>query len=468
MSKNLKTGKLSIGIKLGYSMGQIGDSLAYNLFFIFFFYFLTEIALVGPFHAGVINLIVILWDAISDPIIGYLSDNWNSKFGRRRPFILTGAFPLAILIFLSFTAFDLSETGKFIYYAIVALLFWTSYTMVDIPYYSLGAEISQDFDERIKLRIWGSFAIHLAVAAVGFAPLLASILGGEDLQKGWSMTGLVIGATTLFFELICWNSTRGREVDVSGVDKIKKLNIFKTYVQALKLKPIKFVVGANFFYLLGQAISLGVTMHILTYIAPLTDFQVTIFWTFSAFFSILLLPVINRVSLNLGKKGGFISLIGIMTIVFVIFYLVGIYTFASMMILAVVAALGNGAFWTLCYAMAYDNTELDEFINGERREGIFIAFMSFSQKVGNAVGILALGMILNIVKYDATLTFQPTSAIVCMKLLLTLCPALFFTLSIVIVFFHPMTKKKFHAVENALEAKRNGETPDTSEFQDLL
>jgi glycoside/pentoside/hexuronide:cation symporter, GPH family len=363
---------------------------------------------------------------------------------------------------------DFSETGKFVYYTVLAILFWTTYTMVDIPYYSLGAEITQDFDERTRLRIWGSMAIYIAVGIVGFAPLFAALLGGEDMQAGWSRVGMVIGAGALLFDLICWNSTRGKEVFIPESERAKKFNVFHTYLQALKLKPMKFVVGANFFYLLGQAISLGITMHVVMYIAPMTEGQITIFYTSMSVFAIALLPLIDWVATRFGKRGAFVGLIGTTAAAVIVFFFVGIYSFPSFLVMSVIWSLGNGAFWTLCYSMAYDNTELDEFIHGQRREGIFVSFMSFSQKVGNAVGILLLGMILNYVKYDAALETQPDSAIVGMKALFTLIPALFLILAVLLIAFHPLTKAKFKAIEKALVDRRAGREPDTSGFQDLL
>lgn len=340
--------------------------------------------------------------------------------------------------------------------------------MVDIPYYSLGAEITQDFDERTTLRIYGSFAIYLAVIIVGFAPLFAGILGGDNLQLGWSRVGMAMGAGALLFDLICWNATRGKEVLIQEEERAQKFNVFQTYLQALKLKPMKFVVGANFFYLLGQAMSLGITLHIMTYICPLTEAQATAFYVMSSVFSILWLPVVNLFSNKLGKRKTFISLIGTACAGVILYFLVGIYTFPSMLLYAAVLGLGNGTFWTLCYSMAYDNTELDEFISGQRREGLFVSFMSFSQKVGNAIGVLFLGMILTAVKYDAALEVQPDSAIRGMKAIFSPVAAVFMFIAVLLIVMHPLTKEKYKAIQQALDDRRAGIEPDTTEFQDLL
>lgn len=87
---------LTVGKRLGYSIGAFGDSVGFNIFYFFFLFFLTDIAGIPPAIAGTITLIAVAWDAITDPIIGYLSDNLKSKSGRRRPFMITSAIPYAI------------------------------------------------------------------------------------------------------------------------------------------------------------------------------------------------------------------------------------------------------------------------------------------------------------------------------------------------------------------------------------
>ena len=90
--KSVLDNKLSFTTKLGYGIGQGGDSAGYNLYYTYFLFFLTDVAMVSPAFAGVISLIAITWDAVTDPFVGYISDNTKSKYGRRRPFMIGSAF----------------------------------------------------------------------------------------------------------------------------------------------------------------------------------------------------------------------------------------------------------------------------------------------------------------------------------------------------------------------------------------
>lgn len=447
-------------------MGQIGDSIAYTFFLMFYFFFLTEVAGVRPSHAGIINLIVILYDAVSDPIIGYLSDACKSRFGRRRPFLLIGAPFVGLFVFLCFSTFGFTETGKFIYYIIITIFFWTAYTVFDIPYYAFGAELTQDFDERTKLRTWGSIAIMLAGFTAGLAPYLANLLG-DTPQTGWSRTALVIGGVIVICDLMCWYSTRGREIENTG-DKTQKTNLVHSYIQTLKLKPLKYVVSANFLCLLGQSINIALAMHVMTYIAPVTEAQISMFYILMPVFGACWLPLVNFVSLKTGKRISFIIFLSFTFLGLLVFYIADTYTFTSMLLLAVIIEAGIAAFWTLCYAMAYDTTELDEFVSGQRREGNLLSLMSLSQKTGNAVGFFLLGFILEIIQYNAELEVQPESAINGIKFIFTAGSGSIIFIAALIIFFYPLRKKEFEAVSRALAARKEGREFSTEEFQHLL
>jgi len=164
--------KLSISALLGYAAGQLGCSIPFNTYMYFFLFFLTNAAGVRPGTAGVISLIAVLWDAITNPIVGTISDNIRSKYGRRRPFMLAGSVPLGVTLILVFIVPGGLSEGQFIaYYVIMAVIFHTVNTVVVIPYFSLGAELTQDYDERTKLRVITSFFIYFAVLiATAFPP----------------------------------------------------------------------------------------------------------------------------------------------------------------------------------------------------------------------------------------------------------------------------------------------------------
>ena len=107
---------LSIGTKLGYGVGSIGEGLAYNAFYLYFIYFLTDYVGIDPVVAGSISLFAVIWDAVTDPLIGYFSDRIQSPNGKRRSFMLKGFIPLGAVIFLLFSDWEFLSGGMQIAY----------------------------------------------------------------------------------------------------------------------------------------------------------------------------------------------------------------------------------------------------------------------------------------------------------------------------------------------------------------
>ena len=115
---------LSFRTKLSYGIGGVADNAMYTLAGTFLLFFLTSVAGIRPAAAGTIVAIGSIWEVICGPISGYLSDHMESRYGKRKPFLLMAAFPVAIATSLLFTAIDASYTFRLIYYLVMTLLFW--------------------------------------------------------------------------------------------------------------------------------------------------------------------------------------------------------------------------------------------------------------------------------------------------------------------------------------------------------
>lgn len=134
--------KLPFGIKVGYGAGAATDSIAYEFIAVFLLFFLTDIAGVDPVFGGMIVSIAVLWDAVTDPIIGNLSDKTQTKLGQRRPWLIASIVPLMASMIFLFTTVSLMGGALSVYYLVLALVFWTSFAMFQIPYYALGPTLT--------------------------------------------------------------------------------------------------------------------------------------------------------------------------------------------------------------------------------------------------------------------------------------------------------------------------------------
>ena len=154
---NLNAPKLSFKEKLGYGLGDTASHFAWDMAGMFLFFFFTDVYGISAAMAGTIMLVARIWDAISDPLIGIISDRTQTKHGKFRPYMIWFAVPMGISLVLLFTTPDFDETGKIIYATIMYLLLSTTYTAVNLPYSALSGVMTADSTERTKLNQYRFF-----------------------------------------------------------------------------------------------------------------------------------------------------------------------------------------------------------------------------------------------------------------------------------------------------------------------
>ena len=207
--------RLSLRVKLGYGGAEGAGSLLWTVYYTFFLFFLTDVVKMRAGAAGFIVLVGSLWQALFTPVVGIVSDARRWKWGRRRPFLLASAAPYAIVAWLLFTDLRLTPAWTFVYFLVVTLLYFSVFTLEDVLYTALAAEMTQDYDERTSLvtyRTGWSQLVTIIGAAVplSLAGLLSGPLGGE--RAGWSAMAAVLGLLCVPPILLTWRTTRGYEL----------------------------------------------------------------------------------------------------------------------------------------------------------------------------------------------------------------------------------------------------------------
>ena len=161
--------KLSTRSKIFYGGGDFAINIMWQLTVFYLLFFYTDIFGLSPTQAGLVFFLAKVWDAFTDPIMGYIADNTSTRWGKFRPYILFGSVPALIMIILCFTSPDLSQTGKFYWALFTYITFTTLYTIIAIPVGSLIPAMTQDRDERTSLasfRFLGASSGSIAVAVL--------------------------------------------------------------------------------------------------------------------------------------------------------------------------------------------------------------------------------------------------------------------------------------------------------------
>ena len=470
-------GKLPAKTKLGYAVGQLTDSIGFNVFYVFFLFFLTDYAGIPPGLAGLVVLISVIWDALADPIVGQISDSLNSRWGRRRPLMLAGVVPYGLCMFLLFTNVDMEPTAKAVYFTCIAIVFWSCYKIFVIPHFALGAEITSDFNERTALRIWASFFLYFATILTSAFPLKIvdiCVQAGATASRGWSVTGLVLGFCIIGTGIYCWAATKGGELELSpkerskggGLRALKELPA--NMLSLLRLSPSRYLAVTVFLWAVVFSMTSGGIVYLMSSNLHYSTDEKSLCLLAFSLFGILWLPLVNRISSRFDKQVAITASMFISGVACVAFYLVGFPGMGLFLVFLALVQLGNSAFWTLSYSMMYDISELDEFVNARRREGGITALMSFVQKLGGALAVWGMGVILGMGGYDGMAGTQSDSALQSVLLVNTVLPGIIGIAAAVAALLYPLNRKRFTALVEALKAKRENREYSTAGFEKLL
>lgn len=453
-------GRLPFSSKLAFGAGDLGPAIATAIASFFQLFFLTTVAGLGPGAAGTILLVVKLWDAVNDPIMGWLTDRTVSKFGRRRPWLLYGAVPFGLLFFLQWIVPPFDDTGKFFYYLVVALLFDTAFTVVSVPYTALTPELTRDYDERTSLT---SFRFAFSIGGSLMAASLHQIIvnnycvdpqacQGAGLQPGYLVAGAVWGVCCVLPFIWCFLGTKER---YEAPQSAPEAGLLEQIRVALSNKPFLFVIGIYLFSWLAVQITASVLTFFITFwmrkpeIIPLMLLAVQ----GSAFVFLFIWSAISR---RIGKKAVYIIGMVFWIIVQAALFFVQPDQTTLAIVLAVLAGVGVATAYLIPWSMMPDVIELDELRTGQRREGVFYGFMVFLQKLGLALGLFLVGLSLELQGFNqaAGIGEQPESALVAIRVMIGPIPAVILLCGIVLTAFYPITRQKHQEMLDALAARK--------------
>jgi len=233
--------KLRWTTKLIYGVGDVGNAVVNSAIQFFLMIFYTDAALVAPALAGSALLVGKVWDAVNDPLFGWVSDRTTSRFGKRRVYMIFGALPLAITVFLLWRVpRGLPDTWTFIWIAFTFMLFDTMWTLTNVPYYALTAELTDDYDERASLT---AFRMVLGVPAyiVG-AALTPAIVGLFATKRaGYSAIGVVYGVLAA---AVLWVAAAGLRERKRISESRCQAPPLRAFLATFKNRPFVRLIGA--------------------------------------------------------------------------------------------------------------------------------------------------------------------------------------------------------------------------------
>ncbi|WP_309383045.1 MFS transporter [Cerasicoccus frondis] len=421
----------------------------------------------SPALLGLILMLLRAWDAISDPVMGNISDNARTRWGRRRPFMFVGAIlTAAIYPFLWSPPADWSEMGKFYYLLGIGGLFFTSFTVWSMPYYGLQLELTPNYDERTRLTAWMSFFSKVMVLTGGWimailtGPWFADPVTGEaDLVNAmmtcrWYIAGIIC-AIGLMPALFVKERYYKREASTQAKDPF-----WQSIRETFKCKPLWFLIGSSFFLSLGNASVLSLGQYVNIYLindGNLADAAIIDGWRYTAVVvvGIASLPVLTWLSEKFDKRTLVISVLTMAMIGHLLYYYCLDPEHPYMQLIPAALQAGSlSAFWLFLPSMKADVADYDEVGTERRREGALNAFYSWFIKAANTCAMGIGGLVLEITGFDVALAQQPTEVLMRMKWIFLLLPVAIWIFSVILILKYPLSRERLLDIRTLLENRR--------------
>lgn len=378
---------------------------------------------------GIAVAIASLWDGVSDPLVGYLSDNTRNKFfGRRLGFMLFGTIAIAFMnILIWLMPASMGQFGKFSWLLITMLGIETVNTFFGTPYSALGIDLAPDYNEQSKVQgyktIFSIIGMILpSVLMYLFMPSISIGIQTQFSQEGYINIAYINSALVLICGLIAVFGSlkhvqRYHVAQAFSVEK-EKFNLGKLmagYLEVLKKKDFRSVILGYSTALIASAFLTAVGMHLFTYCYHFSSTQISILLIALFGGAILSQPLWIYVAKRLDKKRALI--ISLSTIVFgialtLLTFLFRGYTTPETMFFFVLpcivfCGLGAGAMYSLPMSMYADVVTLEMFKTGKNNAGAYSGFFTFTYNLANSIALLIIGFLLDIIKFDST---QPVQA----------------------------------------------------------
>ena len=456
MSEN----RLSVGVKLGYGVCDLGGNLFFTVIGFWLLNYLTDTVGLAAGLAGLTIAIGKIWDAITDPMAGYLSDRTKSRLGRRRPWMLYGSIPLFITMILMFTNPSLfsgtgfnpadEQTFLFIWATVLFCLLCTAYTAVNIPYNSLTPELTQDYHERTSLNGY-RFGFAVIGSLLGAGASLPIVMAFPDKNTGFAAMGFIFGAIMLITALVTVFKVREPGITV----EISNKSFFKTYLKVFRNRPYILILLTYALHITGLTVVMGVAIYYFKYIHK-DESQTTVAMLILLLTAMAFIPISVMLSKKIGKKlvygiGMSIFAVGIL----ILFGFGHSYPVSFSFIVMFFTGIGFGFTYAMPYAIVPDAVEYDYLLTGERTEGAFYGIWTFGIKMGQALALAISGTVLSLFGYMPDVA-QTESSLLGIRLLLGPIPAAILALSLVTLYLYPINEKRYNEILSAIREKDAG------------
>ena len=450
-------GKLSVATKMKYGVGDFGLAVVTAMLQFSMLFYYTDIVGVNPALAGTAILIgKITWDLINDTLFGYLEDRTKSKWGKRRPYLIFGALPFA-LSFWGVFSIPQGIDNDFIYGLLIVgsfILFDTFHTLTGTAYAAMTAEITEDYAERTSLSTYRMvFSVIGYIAGAGVSGTLANIFSeafGITIHQGWSLVGLSFGILGGISMLIPGLFLK---YEPAVESKPSEIPPFKSIISTFKNKPFVSYIIVTSIMSISFTMVTAMLNYYINHQLHMEEYGLLVMLAMMGTLAVFLVPC-GILSNKVGKAKAYAIGLAIASVALIAVFFLPEGSSPLIYVLAAIAGLGFSAQWVCPHSMIPDVIEYDELMTGERREGVYYGVHATSGKVTGALASAACGWGLELGKYVENSAEQPESALLAIRILFALIPAIFLLICVPLLIKYPITRESHAEVMRQLQERR--------------
>jgi GPH family glycoside/pentoside/hexuronide:cation symporter len=458
-SKAAADSRLPIREKLAFGMRAFSQQVGSNGMTLFAFPAYGIILGLNPAVIGLVFALMRLYDAVTDPLMGWISDNTRSRWGRRRPYIFVGAILGGLtfaLLWLPSPAW--SDTAKTAYFVAMSILFYTAYTIMSVPAEALGWELTPDYAERTRLMSWFSLGIKISLLILPwmFAWTQSAVWANEQqgLRVVGALFGLAFALTGILPALFCKERNFKIAVEEGKQDFLHTLKL------SVRNRTFLLVCAITLFSIFAGTVYMLFGAHLSVYYLFAGDRVAGgqffgVFGSVAALLGVAAIVTVSRFFAAADKKKLLLVSIGISFAG----WLAAVWLITPAcpwltLIPVCFNAIGVAVFWMLIGSIMADVADEDEFKNGHRREGALASFLAFLAKTGGTVTAVLGGFVLSMTGFDTTVIHQNSGTLFGLKAVYVGFPLIGYAIAFVFAWRYPLRKERMLEIRAELEHRR--------------
>ena len=461
--------KVPMTQKIAFGVGMLANQMFPAAISIFIVVLVQDLGFPG-WMWGVVSLAPRIFDSLTDPIMGFISDNTKSKWGRRRQYVFLGSITMGVSFVIMWQLYrDSSIDYNFAYFLFWSIVFYLGLTIFSVPYVAMGYEMSDDFHERTSIMAIAQWIGQWAwVIAPWFWVIMYDTAWFETADVAVRELAIWVGLACAICAMVPAIFIKSKSTLEENYSPMTMKNIggslikiWDSFGEAFTSAPFRKLCFATFLIFNAFNTVAAFTFFIIVYYlfngdAGAAGIWPTLFGSVGALCTtFLVIPIVAKMSKAFGKKNAFLISQSISVLGYVMLWFLFVPGKPYLFLIALpFFSFGIGGLFTIMMSMTADVIDLDELTSGQRREGVFGAIYWWMVKFGFAIAGGLSGAIFSFIGFDTALEVQPESAIIGLRLFFSGLPILGTVIAMLIMRNYDISEERANEIKEQLKIQR--------------